>query len=57
MKKQYKSPKAEQSAPEFIEEILSLSSPGTGIHDGGEGDDEDDPTSKYRRDNEKWGNL
>ena len=57
MKKLYKSPKAEQAAPEFNEEILSLSSPGTGIHDGEEGDDDDDPSTKERLENDEWGNL
>ena len=57
MKKIYQTPQTEFSTPEFVEEILSLSSPGTGIHDGGEGDDDDDPTAKEREDNDEWGKL
>ncbi len=35
--------------------LMTLSAPDEGIHDGGEGEDEDDPTAKGRVDD--WGNL
>ncbi len=35
--------------------LMTLSAPGEGIHDGGEGEDDDDPTAKGREDD--WGNL
>ena len=58
MKKEYIIPVVEMSAPEIVEDILQLSAPGTGIHDGGEGDDEDDPTVKEREEEDKgWGGL
>ena len=57
MKKFYQTPQTEISTPEFVEELLTLSSPDTGIHDGGEGDDGDDPSSKERDNDDEWGNL
>ena len=58
MKKEYIIPIAEQISSELEEKLLGLSSPGTGIGDGGEGDDEDDPSSKDRyEEEEKWGDL
>lgn len=35
--------------------LMTLSAPDEGIHDGGEGEDDDDPTAKGREDD--WGNL
>ena len=35
--------------------LMTLSAPNEGIHDGGEGEDDDDPTAKEREDD--WGNL
>ena len=39
--------------------LQTLSAPDEGIHDGGEGSDSDDPSSKKRdlSDGDGWGNL
>ena len=63
MKKIYQTPESLHIQASFKEELLGLSSPGTGIGDGGEGDDEDDPSAKDRKEEdflpaeENWGNL
>lgn len=55
-KKAYISPLAEEvKAMAFTTLLQTLSAPDEGIHDGGEGDDDDDPTAKDRSDG--WGNL
>ena len=55
-KKAYMIPVAEEvKAVAFAAYLQSMSAPGEGIHEGGEGDDEDDPTAKQRDD--EWGNL
>ena len=54
--KAYMIPLAEEvKAFAFTTLLQTLSAPGEGIHDGGEGDDGDDPTSKQRTDG--WGDL
>lgn len=57
MKKQvYIIPESEEvKANAFTTFLQTLSAPDEGIHDGGEGDDGDDPTSKHR--NDGWGDL
>ncbi len=35
--------------------LQDLSAPGEGIHDDGEGSDDDDPSAKHR--NDGWGDL
>ena len=58
MKKIYQTPESLHIQASFKEELLGLSSPGTGIGDGGEGDDEDDPSSKERQEDDvTWGDL
>ena len=57
MKKIYQIPESLHIQASFKEELLGLSSPGTGIGDGGEGDDEDDPSTKERQEDSKWGDL
>ena len=55
-KKAYMNPIAEEvKALAFTTLLQTLSAPDEGIHDGGEGDDGDDPTAKEREDD--WGNL
>ena len=57
MKKIYQTPESFRYTTWFKEELLTLSSPGTGIHDGGPGKDDDDPSSKEREENEEWGSI
>ncbi len=55
-KKAYMTPIAEEvKALAFTTLLQTLSAPNEGIHDGGEGEDDDDPTAKGREDD--WGNL
>ena len=60
MKKQYKNPQTESSELNVMFNLLAPSAPEEGIHNGGEGDDEDDPTSKSRPSTgtgNSWGDL
>ena len=58
MKKQYLTPQAEELIQRLSENLLGLSAPNEGIHDGGEGGDNDDPTAKDRLSGEGgWGNI
>ena len=54
-KKVYIAPEFEMDCIALLTPLLGLSSPDTGIHDGGEGDDGDDPTAKKHDDH--WGDL
>ena len=54
-KKVYIAPEFEMDCIALLTPLLGLSSPDTGIHDGGEGDDGDDPTDKKHDDH--WGDL
>lgn len=55
-KKAYLIPVTEWMESQAVTTYLqTLSAPNEGIHDGGEGDDDDDPTAKQRDDS--WGNL
>ena len=57
MKKQaYIIPEMNERHVALLSELLGLSAPGPGIHDGGEGDDDDDPTAKERGFDD-WGSL
>ncbi len=60
MKKQYMTPQAAISMPAMTTTLLAPSAPDEDIHYGGEGDDDDDPTSKSRPstgDGNSWGDL
>ena len=57
MKKIYQTPESFRYTAWFKEELLTLSSPGTGIHDGGVCDDDDDPTAKERNEEDEWGDM
>lgn len=54
-KKVYIAPESENDSISLLTPLLGLSSPDTGIHDGGEGDNDDDPSTKTRDDG--WGDL
>lgn len=54
-KQPYHSPEVEALDLHPFTAFLTLSAPDEGIHDGGEGDDGDDPSSKSR--NDGWGDL
>ena len=54
-KKAYVTPVAEEETLSITTLLQTLSAPGDGIHDGGEGHDGDDPTAKGREDG--WGDL
>ena len=54
-KKVYIAPESENDSLSLLTPLLGLSSPDTGIHDGGEGDNDDDPSTKTRADG--WGDL
>lgn len=55
-KKAYMTPTAEEAkALAFTTLLQTMSAPDEGIHDGGEGEDDDDPTAKERYDD--WGDL
>ncbi len=55
-KKLYIRPAIDENDLFVTDALLGLSDPDDKIHDGGEGDDNDDPTVKERDDYE-WGNL
>lgn len=57
MKKDYITPQIDYSLFVLKEELLGLSNPDDGIHDGGDGDDDDDPTSKERYDRDVFGSY
>ena len=54
-KKLYIRPFIDENLYILTNSLLGLSDPDDNIHDGGEGDDGDDPTAKKRDD--EWGNL
>ena len=58
-KKAYLIPEAERMLLCLGCYLQTLSAPDEGIHDGGEGSDSDDPSSKKRglSDGDGWGNL
>lgn len=55
-KKLYISPAIDENDLFVTDALLGLSDPDDEIHDGGEGEDDDDPTVKERDDYE-WANL
>lgn len=55
-KKLYIRPAIDENDLFVTDALLGLSDPDDEIHDGGEGEDDDDPTVKERDDYE-WGNL
>lgn len=54
-KKAYVTPVAEEETLSITTLLQTLSAPDEGIHDGGEGSDSDDPSTKGREDG--WGDL
>lgn len=56
-KKAYIIPSADIRMAELPHSLMQPSAPGEGIGYGGEGSDEDDPSSKERKSDEDWGSL
>ena len=57
-KKRYIIPETTLSEYLLATHLMGLSAPDEGIHDGGEGGDDDDPTAKQRnQDIVHWGNI
>ena len=58
MKKDYIKPEMGLEISEMPFGLMGLSAPGEGISDGGEGSDDDDPTTKVRDENHDiWSGL
>lgn len=58
-KKTYFQPAQHTAPTELNDSLFGVIASEEGINDGGEGDDDDDPTAKHRDDSENghWGDL